>query len=312
MKGGLAHWVVDTYGAALSMTVDWPELGEPAPSPAPMDPRGAQSALDQPLLEDPVAAMIDVGPAEGWLGEADTPLESGHALGRVMQVTHTPLRQVRLDRAYAIGRVAVTQAQWRGVMGEDPPGLTFPGDQRPVHGVSWTEAAGFCNALSDREGLSRAYEIAGDRVQWADPDGPGYRLPTDAEWEVACRGGTETPFWTGEELTAAQANFDTQYEGAESSGGFHGGPMPVGCFPANPFGLFDTHGNVCEWTWGDATPSTDEIDPTPRGSGQWRPVRGGSWALWRSRWCASGYRLLLPPAMRGFDIGFRLARTLGG
>jgi len=308
MKGGLACWVVDAFGAAVNMEVHWPEMGALAAPPPALDPVAGPSPLTTEVLENPAASMVDLGTRDGWVGSDGSPLEVDHPLRRLMQVTHTPLQRVRLERPYAMGSVTVTQAQWRGVMGQDPPGLTFPGDHRPVHGVNWYEAAAFCNALSERQGLPAAYEISEDQVLWPDPQAPGYRLPTDAEWEVACRGGTKTPFWTGPLLTPEQANFDAQFG---AGGALLGAPVSVGTYGANPWGLYDTHGNVCEWTWSDAAPTTDTVDPTPRGEGQWRAVRGGSWALWRSRWCSSGYRLLLPPNMRGFDIGFRLARTLG-
>ncbi|MEC9072235.1 MAG: formylglycine-generating enzyme family protein, partial [Myxococcota bacterium] len=262
MKGGLARWVVDTFGAALDMKVHWPETGErPDPPPA-LDPVAGPSALETRILEDAPSSMVELGSREGSMGDDRTPLESDHPLRRLMQVTQTPPQEVQLNRPYAIGAVTVTQAQWRAVMGEDPPGLTFPGDHRPVHGVNWFEAAAFCNALSEREGLRPAYVLSETSVSWPDPEAPGYRLPTDAEWEISCRAGATTPFHTGPLLTPSQANFDAQFG---AGGTLLGAPVTVGSNAPNDWGLYDTHGTVCVWTWSDATPPAGGVDPTPRG-----------------------------------------------
>ena len=140
----------------------------------------------------------------------------------------------------------------------------------------------------------------------------GYRLPTEHEWELACRAGGHGPYATGAELGADQANYDHQRGPSDGGLAFRGGPLPVGSFPPNPWGLYDMHGNVCEWCWGGAQGygTMDLEDPRPVAEGPWRPARGGSWALWTPELCSSSYRFFVPMEMRGFDIGFRLARTL--
>ena len=222
--------------------------------------------------------------------------------------------RVSLTRPWSMGVTTVTQAQWRAVMGADPPGLTFPGDSLPVHGVNWLDAVNYCNGLSALGGLHAAYEIGGDGTVHLDLESVGYRLPTEAEWELACRAGTESPFSTGETLTPADANFDHQAAWPDDPTPFRGGPLPVGSLSPNPWGLYDMHGNVCEWCWGGAQPypEGDQEDPFPPAEGSWRPVRGGSWALWRAAHCSASYRFFVPTEMRGFDIGFRLARIREG
>jgi uncharacterized protein (TIGR02996 family) len=138
------------------------------------------------------------------------------------------------------------------------------GEDHPVVLLSWADAVHFCSWLTNTEQRT-------------------YRLPTEAEWERACRGGSQTPFWWGASASSAQANFN----GAEPYGDADKGPAlrrtaPVGSYPANPFGLFDTHGNAWEWCFDGyaanypSGPATDPTGPGPTGIGG-RVLRGGSW-----------------------------------
>lgn len=157
--------------------------------------------------------------------------------------------------------------------------------QLPAHGVTWWEAIRWCNRLSDEAGLDRAYSLREDWVTWA-VDSSGYRLPTEAEWEYACRAGT-----TSSTYGPLSSIGWTAADGVD-------GPQPVRRKAPNDFGLYDTIGNVWEWCW-------DYADPARYGA--YRTLRGAGWAdqHWSAR--ASVRRASAPDAVIE-DVGFRLAR----
>jgi formylglycine-generating enzyme required for sulfatase activity len=189
------------------------------------------------------------------------------------------------------------------------------GDDLPVVCVSWFDAVQYCNWLSVKEGLKPAYTIAGQTVNW-DRDADGYRLPTEAEWEYACRAGTTTPFFTGERISTSQANYDGNFPyGYGNRGLFRKTPLQTGSFPPNAWGVYDMHGNVWEWCWDYyGIPKTSpanavESDPAGPASGAHRVNRGGGWAsaakLLRSAARSSDF-----PETAGNNMGFRLARNV--
>ena len=211
---------------------------------------------------------------------------------------------------FFLGRYPVTQAQWRVVAGYPPVERAlkpdpahFKGDNRPVEKVSWDEAVEFCRRLSARTGRE-------------------YRLPSEAEWEYACRAGTTTPFHFGETLSDELANCDaTQVFGSGLPGEFREETTEVGRFPPNRFGLHDMHGNVLEWC-ADVWHSSYEGAPTDGSA--WvagdseedrRLLRGGSW-LSLPRDCRSAIRFSHSRASIYHYVGFRVAcvpaRTLLG
>jgi formylglycine-generating enzyme required for sulfatase activity len=215
--------------------------------------------------------------------------------------------RVVLSRPLYLSETEITQQQWTAVMGENPS--YFAADDRPVERVTWRDAIRFCNRLSEWEGLRPAYSVQGTAVTW-DRAAAGYRLPTEAEWEYACRAGTRTPFATGACLSPAQANYDggKPFPGCPS-GRVRGRTRPVGKFAPNAWGLFDMHGNVWEWCW-DWYGSYEEgrtTDPTGPPSGSKRVLRGGSW-LKAAEFCRSANRSRYDPNSRTYDIGFRVAR----
>ncbi|MDR2519067.1 MAG: formylglycine-generating enzyme family protein, partial [Spirochaetaceae bacterium] len=131
----------------------------------------------------------------------------------------------------------------------------------------------------------------------------GYRLPTEAEWEYACRAGTITPFYTGSSIVPTQANYDGKDHARQST-------SKVGSFPPNPWGLFDMHGNVFEWCWdwySAYSSGVTQIDPLGGPSGTHRVLRGGSWNK-SAQSLRSAYRVGSTPSLRSSEFGFRLAR----
>ena len=253
-----------------------------------------------------------------------------------------PQHRVELGE-FLLGRTPITQAQWRAVSQWQPlpaerwgreldpePSFFQPrsnpkarrfgdgrfsllegetdSDQRPVDNVSWLEAIEFCSRLSQRTGRH-------------------YTLPSEAQWEYACRAGTTKAFHFGETITPELANYDDNYKYADGpKGEYRKQTTPVGMFPANAWGLQDMHGNVWEWCldhWhhsyegapADGSAWLNPAEPnnkatTKKGNNsdseyQSRLLRGGSWNALPG-YCRSAYRINNPPGFRGSIIGFRV------
>lgn len=207
---------------------------------------------------------------------------------------------------FFMGRYPITQEQWRAVAAMpkeehdlEPDPSEFKGDKRPVEQVSWEDAMEFCARLSARTKRS-------------------YSLPSEAEWEYACRAGTTTPFHFGETITTDVANYDgNQTYGDGPKGEYREETIPVDYFGvANAFGLCDMHGNVWEWcldSWHDNYEGvpTDGSAWDADGARDRRVRRGGSW-LGLPRSCRSAYRRNDLPAFRNFIYGFRVVCHVRG
>jgi formylglycine-generating enzyme required for sulfatase activity len=204
-------------------------------------------------------------------------------------------RQVSMG-GFFMGAFEVTQKEYAALMRTNPSG--FRGDNRPVEKVSWFDAVRYCNERSRREGLTLAYTINGSSVTW-NRAANGYRLPTEAEWEYACRAGNSGPF------SVSQANFNknSRRGGAETN--------PVGSAGANPWGLYDMQGNVWEWCWDwFGNYRTDaQTDPAGPASGTTRITRGGCYYSANAQLRAA-HRGSSPPEHTDTSLGFRLARSL--
>lgn len=177
---------------------------------------------------------------------------------------------VTLTRPCYMGRYEVTQSQFQAVMGRNPS--RFKGPKRPADRVSWTDAGTFCEKVSARTGET-------------------VRLPTEAEWEFACRAGTTTAFAFGDTLTTEEANFDGEHSVDPGHGAARGETVDVGTFAPNAFGLYDMHGNLTEWC-GDffgPYPEGPATDPKGPDSGMDYVKRGGSYKD-AARNCRSAYR----------------------
>ena len=216
------------------------------------------------------------------------------------------IHDVELTKPFFLGRYEVTQQEWRSVMGTAPSQFTTCGPRCPVENVSFLEVQQFLTKLNERV---VARKTAGANAP--KESSLRFRLPTEAEWEYACRARTTGPFSTGENLTTAQANYNGMSPYASfPAGEFRQRPTPVGTFPLNAWGLADMHGNVWEWTadWygPNAETVTANIDPHGPSSGEKRVIRGGAWNV-DANSARCGLRYTHAPPDRGFGLGFRLA-----
>jgi len=252
--------------------------------------------------------MVAIPAGEFLMGTADTERDTiiqewtryGVSQENAAQRTawETPQHRVKVPEFW-MGKFAVTQAQWRQVAGLpkvkvdlNPDPSNFKGAKRPVERVSWEQAVEFCGRLSVKTGKT-------------------YRLPSEAEWEYACRAGTTTPFYFGETITSDLVNCaGTNPYGNAPKGEYRQQTTEVGIFPPNGFGLYDMHGNVWEWCadpWHDnyQDAPTDGSVWTTNGNNEIRVLRGGSWATYPVN-CRSAYRYSDFPRAT-FDLtGFRV------
>lgn len=208
--------------------------------------------------------------------------------GSVILTDARTRRSRRADVAgFDIAATPVSQAEYAGVTGRWPAEIR--GERLPVEGVSWWDAVQYCNALSSQCGLTPVYRLGeDDAIAW-DTSADGYRLPTEAEWEYACRAGTTGPRYGAlDEIAWYRDNSGDQ-------------PHDVAGKQPNAWGLYDTLGGVWEWCW-------DFADPERYGT--YRVLRGGGW--FDQHWsCRASVRRGSYPGLRIDDAGFRVARGRG-
>ncbi|HRY16616.1 MAG TPA: formylglycine-generating enzyme family protein, partial [Candidatus Competibacteraceae bacterium] len=198
---------------------------------------------------------------------------------------------VILTRGFWLADTACTQALWRAVMGDNPS--YFKGAERPVERVSWGDVQTFLRRLN---GIV---------------PGGGFRLPTEAEWEYACRAGTKTPFWFGEQMAPKQVNYDGNHPYTDGvQGQYREKTVDVKALPCNGWGLYQMHGNVWEWCWDGYSdyPTDTVIDPVEPIMGKSLVVRGGSWFHY-GRNARSACRYYFVSGYRNYFTSFRLARV---
>ena len=215
------------------------------------------------------------------MGSPDSEAERGS--------NESPQHQVTVPSFY-IGKYELTQAQYQVILGTKL--VSVKGNNRPVERVSWNGAVEFCEKLSQKTGKK-------------------YRLPSEAEWEYACRAGTTTPFYFGESITPDLVNYNGNYAYASApKGKYRQQTTDVGTFPPNAFGLYDMHGNVWEWCQDDY--KENYIDAPTDGSASTNQsassklLRGGSW-YFNPVYCRSAYRLGRNADRLNINIGFRVA-----
>ena len=301
----------------------WPAV-PPAQSGAPALPAGA-----------------DRQPAESrWIPPEFAAIAGGsYQRGNVTRdgdINHAVVQTVTLGD-YLLATTATTRSQWDAVRTwaaahgytDLAEGAGRAGDH-PVHTVSWHDVVKWCNAASERDGMKPCYTVdktvyrtgVSDAVA-CDWKADGYRLPTEAEWEVAARGGlVGKRFPRGDTISHDQANYiaSTRYD-FDASGktpGHHprfaapgaAGTSPVKSFPPNGYGLFDMAGNVSQWCWDWYGNYPDKPAPDPKGpaTGSLRILRGGHWNREAWKGAASAYRLCGFPTLASTNVGFRVAR----
>jgi len=291
-------------------------------------------------------------PFKFWMGSFDG--EVGVEMDRGEQPRH----EVTLTKRFRMGKYQITQEQYRAVTKRNPS--HFQGKmplhdgtdllegvdtgKLPVEQVSWYEAVEFCNKLSELQGLRPAYIINKaakdpDNVSLSKSDpkwtvtfrtgSNGYRLPTEAQWEFACRAGTTTPFNTGPTITTDEANYNgVPYILGDPRGDYRERPTEVGSFKPNDWGLYDMHGNVYEICWDrmwapvptfpyeheNYYDSPNQTDPLGVTISDRRVIRGGSWRHQSAR-CRSAYRERIQPQDTkpgNGDMGLRVVLPMEG
>jgi formylglycine-generating enzyme required for sulfatase activity len=317
---------------APSVLVGWHGWPAEAPPPAiaPFDAEQAKKHQEAwaKYLDVPVEYTNSIGmkfrlipPGEFTMGSTKDQLNV--ALNGVTDSTWenmiksgAPQHQVILTQPIYLGVNEVTQADYQKVMGINPSHFTpmsrgkeavagMETTNHPVEGVTWNDAAEFCARLSEQEELKPFYFRDGETI--TPREGTGYRLPTEAEWECACRAGTTTKYWFGDKDEDLMPNGWFQ---SNSVGRTHA----VGELKANPYGLFDIHGNICEWvqdgwdaSWYRQFQEKPAINPSsPFSAGSQRVIRGGHWH-YHADTCRSALRFAVGTTHLGYDIGFRVS-----
>ena len=262
--------------------------------------QGFRESLGAVVDEATSLTMLWIPPGRFWMGSPEEESER--------RTNEGPQHLVQLQ-GFFMSQTPITQAQWREVAdwkpnkGErawskklNPNPSRFNGEQRPVEQVSWEDAMEFCHRLSQRTGRH-------------------YTLPSEAQWEYACRAGTTTPFHWGATISTNLANYNgREVYGDGEKGEYRQQTMDVASFPANPWGLHDMHGNVWEWC---ADQWHDNYEGAPEDGRAWidegakandlklRLLRSGSWI--DGPWdCRSAYRIVIHPGHRVNGVGFRI------
>jgi formylglycine-generating enzyme required for sulfatase activity len=244
----------------------------------------AQSSFTEDLGNGVKLEMIAIPGGTFWMGSPANEAERGD--------NESPQHQVTVP-SFFMGKYPLTQAQYQAIMGKNP--AYFKGNNRPVENVSWDDAVRFCQKLSQRTGKN-------------------YRLPSEAEWEYACRAGTKTPFSFGDNITTDLVNYDGTYPYKSApKGKYREQTTDVGTFPPNAFGLYDMHGNVWEWCEDDwhenyIDAPTDGSAWNSQSGSNTKLLRGGSWNIY-ARYCRSAFRDRDSRDARNNNFGFRVVSS---
>jgi formylglycine-generating enzyme required for sulfatase activity len=321
-----------TAGVLLALPGLWPALRtDDRNDPVRAGGDDTQVPKGRPHVNSVGMTFVRIEPGSFLMGSPDGINPPGVSKEAERSADET-LHKVTLTRGYRMSATLVTQYQWEQVLGgETANHCIFKGKDEaekktlPVDNVSWYECVDFCNELSKKEKKTPCYGLANvqrdpaGRITLADvtllPDGTGYRLPTEAEWEYAARAGTTTPFWCGDTISADQANYDSAV--AYGPSGKKGAPLrkttPVNRFPANPWGLYDMGGNLYQWCqdWygpyeGGNVNDPVQLQKADKGA---RVLRGGCWAS-SPGLCRAACRYENAPVSRHQSRGCRVVLCL--
>ncbi len=300
-----------------------PSITKPS-VPTPPDLLDTKSLVAPKLLNAPLTAAAAKQAQEEWAKYLQTEATLVNSIDMKFALIPSgdfdmgddsfgPVHRVRISQPFYLGVYEVTQLQYERVMGSNPSWFSRTGGGKaqvsgldtsdwPVEQVSWLDAQEFCRKLG---------ELNGEQTKQR-----RYRLPTEAEWEYACRAGTKSRFHFGDVLNGDKANVDGKFpEGATTKGPNLARPTSVGGYAANAFGLYDMHGNVWEWcedvSDGQAYAKRSGLTKDPlEKTGSDRVLRGGSWFNPAVN-AGSAYRNWYTPDYRDYDFGVRLAQVPG-
>jgi len=289
-------------------------------------PRASGDAWQSDIVQDPDGTRDHGGRPLTWVSVVQGTFTMGSPSSEPCRLTNESAHQVTLTRGFEIQTTEVTQGQFLSLMGYNPAAFGACGGDCPVEEVSWNEAAAYCNALSSAAGQTLCYACTGSgqsvTCQEAGAytgkqiyDCPGYRLPTEAEWEYAYRGGTQSAYHSGgndPSVCAVCSQIDTNLDSigwyCANSGGT---TRAVGQKQANKWGIFDMAGNVWEWCNDrhEGSLGTSPVtDPWGSPSDPERVLRGGSWVYYASV-SRAAYRGWEASTFRFSDLGFRCCRS---
>jgi len=296
--------------AGIPVLIDRVAATSPSPMPRPLPSTNPPTQNPPPKIDAPIAKAGHVITNDVGMKFSYCPptVPQGFLMGspasEVDRRTDETQHKVILTEGFYLGIYEVTQEEYQQVMGTNPSWFASTGDGKgtvaalntrrcPVEQVSWNDAVEFCRKLSAREGKT-------------------YRLPTEAEWEYACRAGTTTPFHFGKSCNGTEANCDGESPyGTSVKGPYLRRTTSVGKYAPNAWGLYDMHGNVCEWCsdwWGDYPVgiATNPTGPPQQGAlGRVRVYRGGGW-FFGPPGCRLAFRSGDAPESRNNDLGFRV------
>jgi formylglycine-generating enzyme required for sulfatase activity len=255
------------------------------------------------LLSTP-AGILSSNPAENFVRIEGAGFLMGSPASEVARDSDENQYQAIVG-TFSVSKFEVTQAEYEAVMGSNPSKFKRP--DFPVEQVSWFDAVNYCNARSVREGFAPAYTISQREITW-NHDADGYRLPTEAEWEYACRAGSTAAFSFGNAISTDQANFDGKYPYNNAAKGvYRAKTTPAGSFQPNAWGIYDMEGNVYEWCWDQYKGySGVDLDGTLSQDGV---IRGGSWDS-EGRFLRAANRAHAAHSAKQAYIGFRVVRTV--
>jgi len=266
----------------------------------------------EPTVQLPPEGFILIDVGEGAVFNMGSPLDE---IGRY---DNEVLHQVKLTQSFFICAHEVTQNEWVETTGWSES--SFPGALLPACELTWYDALAYCNSISLSEGLTPPYTLTSVRttknhiyaadVAW-NREADGYRLPTEAEWEYACRAGTTTAFSSGASTQIDCSPLDSVLaECGWYCGNAGGTPHEIMTKRPNPLGLYDMHGNIWEWCWDRMGPyeSGPATDPTGPETGSLRVARGGCWSR-GARICRSADRGYGPPEHPSSMLGLRVVRN---